>query len=211
MTKPTKKPKSPQPDFGVANKACRTTKEREQLALVLRARWTPAELHEYARLYYFKNGRDYPTSVSYRLAIADLAQHYHGMTYTDTKPSQYPHDWLKAFRRDGSKPMPPRREGLLQRGRGNGPSVTSEEYAWPNHTEEFRSLIEQRCRDYFKIDPELPEKSSRGRQVFSVTQASQEGTAQGLQSCVVVFISWPLIWRRLIYQKPTAPSLRARV
>jgi DNA invertase Pin-like site-specific DNA recombinase len=52
--------------------------------------------------------------------------------------------------------MPPRREGLLQRGRGNGPNVTSAEYAWPDHTEEFRSMIEQQARDYFKLAPERP-------------------------------------------------------
>ena len=152
MTKKPKKPKAPLP-FAEARRACRTRAEREQLELVIKARWKPSELYEYARLYFFKNGKDYPTPVSYRLAIGGLARHYHGMTYTDTKPSQYPHDWLMAFRRGGSKPLPPRREGLLQRGRGNGPSVTSDEYAWPGHTEEFRALIELRCRDYFKNIP----------------------------------------------------------
>jgi hypothetical protein len=78
------------------------------------------------------------------------------MTYTDTKPSQYPHEWLRQFRKGGSKPLPPRREGLLIRGRGNGPAVSPEEYAWPDHTEEFRSMIEQRCRDYFDIAPDQP-------------------------------------------------------
>lgn len=53
--------------------------------------------------------------------------------------------------------MPPRREGLLQRGRGLGHHrVTDEEYAWPGHTEEYRAMIEQRCRDYFKIAPDKP-------------------------------------------------------
>lgn len=158
MTTPTKKPKPPsQTEFADAHRACRTPAEHAQLALVLRAQWTSAELYEYARLYYFKNGRDYPTPASYRRAIADLAGHYRVMTYTDAKPSDAPHEWLKTFRKGGSEPLPPRREGLLIRGRGNGPKVTSDEYAWPDHTEEFRSLIEQRCRDYFKnIPPELP-------------------------------------------------------
>jgi hypothetical protein len=153
---PPKKPKADQTEFADARRACRTTTEHEQLALILRARWTSAELQEFARLFYFKNGRDYPTPSSYRRAIADLARHYHGMTYTDTKPSQYPHEWLRQFRKGGSKLMPPRREGLLIRGRGNGPEVTSEEYAWPHHTEAFRSMIEQRCRDYFDIAPNQP-------------------------------------------------------
>jgi hypothetical protein len=52
--------------------------------------------------------------------------------------------------------MPPRREGLLQRGRGLTHRVTWEEYSWPEHTEEFRAMIEQRCRDYFKIAPDKP-------------------------------------------------------
>jgi len=52
--------------------------------------------------------------------------------------------------------LPPRREGLLKRGRGNGPKVTDDEYAYPEHTEEFRSMIEQRCRDYFQMGPDSP-------------------------------------------------------
>ena len=154
---PPKKPKADQPDFADARRACRTSTEREQLALILRARWTSAELQEYSRLYYFKNGRDYPTPSSYRRAIADLARHYHLMTYTDAKPSQCPHEWLKSFRENGSTLMPPRREGLLIRGRGLTYKINSEEYSWPEHTEEFRSFIEQRCRDYFEnMPPDQP-------------------------------------------------------
>jgi hypothetical protein len=153
---PAKKPKADQPEFAYARRACRTTTEREQLALILRARWTSAELQEYARLYYFKNGRDYPTPSSYRRAIADLARHYHLMTYTDAKPSQCPHEWLQQFRKDGSKLMPPRREGLLIRGRGLTHKIWCDEYSWPDYDEDFRSLIEQRCRDYFKIAPDQP-------------------------------------------------------
>lgn len=150
---PPKKPKTDQPDFADARRACRTPVEREQLALVLRARWTSAELEEYARLYYFKNGRDYPTPWSYRRAIADLAQHYHLMTHTDAPPSKCPHEWLRQFRKSGSKIMPPRRAGLLIRGRGLTHKINCEEYAWPDYDEEFRSLIEQRARDYFKDIP----------------------------------------------------------
>jgi hypothetical protein len=153
---PPKTRKVYQTEFADAHRACQTTKEREQLALVLKARWTEAELSEYARLFYFRNGRDYPTAVSYRRAIADLAGHYRGLEYPDAKPSAYPHPWRQRFRQGGSKPLPPRREGLLQRGRGNGPKITSDEYAWPEHTEEFRSLIEQQARDFFKIAPEQP-------------------------------------------------------
>jgi hypothetical protein len=153
---PPKKPKTDQPDFADASRACRTPAEREQLELILRAQWTSAELQEYARLFYFKNGRDYPTPSSYRRAITDLARHYYLMTYTDAKPSQCPHEWLRQFRKGGSMPLPPRREALLKRGRGNGPEVTPEEYAWPHHTEEFRELIEQRCRDHFTIAPDQP-------------------------------------------------------
>jgi hypothetical protein len=64
--------------------------------------------------------------------------------------------WLKLFREHGSKPLPPRREGLLIRGRGEIFRVSSEEYAWLGHTEEYRSMIEQRARDYFGITPEQP-------------------------------------------------------
>ena len=154
MTTPTGKSKTALPDLTEAQNACRTPAEREQLALVLKARWTEAELSEYARLFHFRNGKDYPTATSYRRAIADLAEHYRGLGYPDSKPSDYPHAWLKSFRKGGSKPLPPRREGLLQRGRGLGHCrVSYEEYAWPGHTEEYRSLIEQRCRDYFGIAP----------------------------------------------------------
>jgi hypothetical protein len=157
MTTPTKKSKATQPDFADAHKACRTPAEHEQLTLVLKARWTSAELSEYARLYYFKNGRDYPTPTSYRRAIADLAGHYSGLQCPDAKLSNYPHDWLRQFRKGGSKPLPPRRDGLLQRGRGlSHYRVSDEEYAWPEHTEEFRSMIEHRTRDYFSIAPEQP-------------------------------------------------------
>jgi hypothetical protein len=154
---PPKKPTTAQPEFAAARRACRTVEEREQLALILRARWTSAELQEYTRLHYFKNGRDYPTASSYRRAIKDLARHYHLMTYTDAKPSQCPHEWLKGFRENGSKLMPPRREGLLIRGRGLTHRINASEYSWPEHTEEFRSFIEQRCRDYFpNIPPDQP-------------------------------------------------------
>jgi hypothetical protein len=155
MTTPTNKPKAPLA-FADAHKACRTPAQREQLALVLKARWTEPELHEFARLHYFKNGKDHPTPLSFRRALADLAVHYRGLAYPDAKPSHYPHDWLKQFRKGGSKPMPPRREGLLIRGRGQLYRVNSEEYSWYGHTEEFRSLIEQRTRDYFKIAPDQP-------------------------------------------------------
>lgn len=155
-TSPTKKPRAPQTEFTNAHRACRTAAEREQLALILKARWTSAELTEYARLHYFRNGRDYPTATSYRRAIADLAEHYRGLGYPDAKPSDYPHDWLRQFRKGGSKLLPPRREGLLQRGRGLTDRINEEEYAWPGHTEEFRSMIEQQARDYFQIAPEQP-------------------------------------------------------
>jgi hypothetical protein len=45
---------------------------------------------------------------------------------------------------------------LLQRGRGQTFRISYEEYAWPGHTEEYRSMIEQRAWDYFKIAPEQP-------------------------------------------------------
>jgi hypothetical protein len=152
-----KKSKAHPTDFADARRACRTPTEREQLALVLKARWTSAELCEYARLFHFRNGKDYPTAMSYRRAIADLAVHYRGLGYIDAKPSDYPHQWLSQFRKGGSKLLPPRREGLLQRGRGLSQyRVSDEEYSWPGHTEEFRSMIEQRARDYFKITPEQP-------------------------------------------------------
>jgi len=161
MTKPTKKPKPAQPDFADAHKACRTTKEREQLAIFLKARWTEEELHEFARLFHFRNGKDYPTAASYRRAIADLVRHYRILGEIYAHPSDRTrldreHWWLSQFRKGGSKPLPPRRGGLLQRGRGLSSRVSEEEYAWPYHTEEFRSRIEQQARDYFKIAPEHP-------------------------------------------------------
>jgi hypothetical protein len=155
-TLPTKKPRAPQTEFADAHRACRTAAQREQLVLILKARWTETELREYARLYHFRNGKDYPTAASYRRAIADLAEHYWGMGHPNAKPADYPHDWLRQFRKGGSKLLPPRREGLLQRGRGLTHRINEEEYAWPGHTEEFRSMIEQQTRDYFQIAPEQP-------------------------------------------------------
>jgi hypothetical protein len=138
-------------EFVTAHRACKTAAEREQLELIMKARWTEAELQEFARVYYFRNAKDYPTAVSYCRAIAELGEYY------EAKPSLYPPKWLREFRKGGSKPMPPRREALLKRGRGNGPEVTANEYAWPDHTEEFRSMIEQRCRAFFKdIPPDKP-------------------------------------------------------
>jgi hypothetical protein len=154
---PAKKPKTYRTEFASAHRACRTPTEREQFALVLKAGWTSAELCEYARLFHFRNGKDYPTATSYRRAIADLSEHYRGLGCPHAKLSDYPHDWLRQFRKGGSKPLAPRREGLLQRGRGLSQyRVSDEEYAWPGHTEEFRSMIEQRARDYFNINPEQP-------------------------------------------------------
>jgi hypothetical protein len=156
MSPPTKKSKAPRPDFADAYKACRTTTEREQLGLVLKAGWTSAELSEYARLYFPRNGRDYATPTSYRRAIADVAGGSKWRHANEEPSCDRPFTWLKLFREGGSKILPPRREGLLQRGRGHIFRVDSEEYAWPGHTEEFRSMIEQRTRDYFDIPPDQP-------------------------------------------------------
>jgi hypothetical protein len=130
MTTPIKKPKAPRPDFADAHKACRTPTEHEQLGLVLEAGWSSAELSEYARLYFFRNDRDYPTPTAYRRAIADVA----GCSlwlHEEKEPSyHHPFAWLRLFREGGSKILPPRRDGLLQRGRGQIFRVDHEEYAW---------------------------------------------------------------------------------
>jgi hypothetical protein len=151
---PPKKPKKVyRTEFVTAHRACQTDADREQLALIVKAQWTEAELAEYARIYYFKDGKDYPTAWAYRRAIADLSKDYYAaLTRRRVKPSDHP-KWLKEFRDSGSVPIPPRREALLTRGRGNGPDVGPDEYAWPEHSEEFRSMIEQRCRAYFTDIP----------------------------------------------------------
>jgi hypothetical protein len=199
---PPKKPKVYRTEFVMAHRACKTAAEREQLALIIKARWTEAELQEFARVYCFRDGKDYPTAASYRHAIAHISfcattpllQRPGGVDYSE----QYvePLTWRKLFRRGGSKVLPPRSPDLLRRGWVG--VVGSGEYCWPGHTIEFRSMIEQRCRDYFKnIPPRIPErlgrlaplvstrtarpaKSSRASQVFSISQGSQEVTAQGL-------------------------------
>jgi hypothetical protein len=155
MTTRPKKPKTSQSDFTDARRVCRTPAEHEQLAFVREAGWTSVELQEYARLYFFRNGRDRPTATSYRRAIADIAsskilRHLNETSY------EHPYAWLNLFREGGSKLLPSRREGLLQRGRGLTGRISDEEYAWPGHTEEFRSMIEQQARDYFGIAPERP-------------------------------------------------------
>jgi hypothetical protein len=153
---PPKKPKKIyRTEFAAAYRACKTDAQREQLELVMKAGWTEAELYEFARVYYFRNGKDTPTASSYRCAIAELGEHYQPLQSRNVKPSDHLH-WLREFRKGGSKPTPPRREALLKRGRGNGTFVTYDEYQWPDHTEEFRSMIEQRCRDYFDIGPASP-------------------------------------------------------
>ncbi|MBR1272818.1 hypothetical protein JQ629_35630 [Bradyrhizobium sp. AUGA SZCCT0222] len=152
MTKKPKKSKAPLP-FADARKACRTPAEQDDLARVIKARWTSAELSEYARLYFFRNGRDFPTPTSYRRAMKDIAG---GCRWSDDdeEPSYHqPLAWVKLFRKRGSKPMGPRRDGLLKRGRGETLRVSSAEYAWPGHTEKFRAMIEQQARDYFGITP----------------------------------------------------------
>jgi hypothetical protein len=92
---PPKKPKVYRTKFVTAHRACKTDVEREQLALIIKARWTEAELQEYARVYYFRNSKDYPTASSYRAAIADLAS-------PEAEISSYPNEWLKEFRKGGS-------------------------------------------------------------------------------------------------------------
>lgn len=83
MTRQPKKSKAAVPDFAEAQRACRTPTEREQLALVQKAGWKPAQLHELARLLYFKNGKDYPTPTSYRRALEDLSETYRALAYPD--------------------------------------------------------------------------------------------------------------------------------
>lgn len=133
---PPKKTKVYRTEFATAHRACRTTAEREQLSEVIRRGWTEAQLTEYARRYFFRNGKDYPTGVSYREAIATIVS------------SCGDRSWRKKF----SEPLSPRPERLLVRGKGfmTG-AVTSADYSWPGHTEDFRSMIEQRCRAYFHI------------------------------------------------------------
>jgi hypothetical protein len=168
---PPKKPKKVyRTEFCAAHRACNTTAEREQLALIIKARWTEEELQEFARLYCFRRGRDYPTAASYHHAIAyisfcattpllqregmvDCHGQFVHIKYTD------PLTWRKLFRRGGSKVLPPRSPDLLRRG-GVG-VIGSSDYSWPDHTDEYRSMIEQRCRDYFKnIPPDQPVPSS---------------------------------------------------
>lgn len=182
---PPKKPKVYQTEFADAHRACKTSAEREQLALIIKAQWTEGELHEFARLYHFRNGKDYPTGMSFRRAIEDLGRHYRGMAYPDAEPSDYPHEWLKHFRKGGSKPLSPRRKELLQRGRGLSQyRVSFEEYSWPGHTEEYRSMIELRCRDYFKIAPDQPvhvnawaaSKRAYGRECYAHREAERKAT-----------------------------------
>jgi hypothetical protein len=154
---PPKKRKVYQTEFTTAHRACRTHLEREQLAEIIQAGWTEAELHEYARLFFFPNKKDYPTALSYRRAIEDVAGSIKWMSMRDVEPGYYgPIPWLKLFRRGKSKPLPPRRTGMLLRGRGLTHRISADEYSWPGHTEEYRSMIEQRCRDYFKIAPDQP-------------------------------------------------------
>jgi hypothetical protein len=158
VTTPRKKPKAYRTEFADAHRACKTPTEREQLAAVVRAGWTEAELQEYARLFFFPNNKDYPTALSYRRAIKDIAGCTRWPEMRKDPPSYaHPCSWLKLFRKGKSKPVPPRREGLLLRGRGlSGFRVSCEEYSWPGHSEEYRSMIEQRARDYFKIPPDKP-------------------------------------------------------
>jgi hypothetical protein len=146
LLRPPKTPKVYRTEFATAYRACRTAAEREQLAEVIQAGWREAELTEFSRLHYFRNGKDYPTAVSFREAVADI------LTYGDAL------SWRKQFRKDGSKPLPPRPKRLLVRGRGfmTG-GLTSADYSWHGHTEEFRSMIEERCRAYFKnMPPDQP-------------------------------------------------------
>ena len=155
---PAKNTKTYQTTFADAHRACKTAAEREQLALIQKARWTEAELSEYARLFHFRNDKDVPTAMSYRRAIKDIAGCIKWTPMCLDKPSyEHPLAWLKLFRKGKSELLPPRREGLLKRGRGlSHYRVSHEEYSWPGHTEEYRAMIEQRTRDYFKIAPEQP-------------------------------------------------------
>jgi hypothetical protein len=78
----TKKPNARRTEFTDARRACRNITEREQLALVLKARWTGAELSEYARLFYFRNGKDYPTSARHTGVQSLISLHTTAVWYT---------------------------------------------------------------------------------------------------------------------------------
>ena len=99
MTRPPKKSKAA-PDFSEAQRACRTPAERELLTKVVGGGWTPAELTEYARLYFFRNARDYPTPTSYRRAIEDIS----GVGAWCIREFYFLYAWLNLFRAGGSKP-----------------------------------------------------------------------------------------------------------
>src|SRR5260370_2899205 len=114
MTDPPKKSKAPKPNSADARNACRTPAEQEQLARIIKAGWTSAELSEYARLYFSRNGRDYPTPTSYRRAIGDIVRCSKWRDVDEEPSYDDPLGWLELFRKGGSKLLPPRRPTFLQ-------------------------------------------------------------------------------------------------
>ena len=140
-------------DWGDARKACKTIGDREALGLVIGNGWTPEELAEFARVCFFRNGKDYPTARSYRDAIRKIES---DIAWRAAKPTAQglSYRWRKEFQAHGSKPIPPRDPATLKR-RDKFP-VDEESWAWPYHTPEHRAEVESIARQRYSIAEHVP-------------------------------------------------------
>jgi hypothetical protein len=128
QTSSTSTPRGPAqaPDFKQVRKHLRTIHQREALGRFIKARWTPAELGEFARAVFLAPGKSYPTAASYQYALEKGPDH------------PYAVETLASLRAPGflmppfSRPEP-------------------KEFAWddpesPEHTHELRAEIEEMGR-----------------------------------------------------------------
>jgi hypothetical protein len=134
-----------------ARNACKTIEDRTALGKVIAAGWSPEEVHEFARVCFFRTGKDQPTPKSYREAIHKIAGDIDWRERSDTFKG-LSRRWRKEFHQHGSVPIPPRDPSALKR-RDQYP-IDVGSFDWPYHTPEHRSAIEQFARERFSIAPD---------------------------------------------------------
>lgn len=141
--RPKRKPKT---GLALIRAACVQPEQLAALDAAIKNGWTEVELTEYARLFFFLNGKDRATAHSYRKAVDEIALEESG-----------PHDerfalvWRTTFRQGGSQITASRPSHYLKREQSPDP-LPIDHPLHPDHTQARVALMETRARSYFGIE-----------------------------------------------------------
>jgi hypothetical protein len=142
QSRPKRKPKT---GLVLIRAACAQPEQRAAFRAAIESGWTEVELTEYARLFYFRNGKDTATPPSYRKAIDQIALEEGG-----PRDERFALEWRASFRKAGSQLRPPRPLHYLKRHQSPDP-LPIDHPLHPDHTAALVDLVESRAREYFRI------------------------------------------------------------